>query len=650
MRVNNVVGFVKGNTSRGLTFNRKLREDEKKPYSETLNRALDYLGVQNRALIIHGSSFPAKLSSGEDQKIGTPYGQEEFLDFIKLHGFNSVQLGPDGKLNRKDTSPYTSSAFAKNPLFIDFTQLKSDEYVSILSDDEIDREASDIEIPNENYTYTDFDEANAISNTLLSAAWNNFQNKLNQGDNNAIRLNEEYQRFQQENSYWLNDYAVLDSIAKTYGTDHYPNWSQEDRELLKRVKQGDNNARNRYWQILNEDDNSNIYKFSQFLVDKQAKADLRARNITFIGDLLVGGSSFDELANEDIFLKGYKLGCDNGGPFNSPQTWGMSIVDPNKLFNKDGSLGPSGRYLKAKLEKALSNSSNIRIDHAIGLVNPYLYKEDTVVKAKKRDEHGMEKEYTIREKLHSGHLSELGIDRNHNFEKVLNRIVLPTMREHGIDPHKVVWEDLGWDRTGVFNKVFRDQEHLNGISGLMWVKSYEAPKDNWAYIGCHDNPPVQQMMHDSSVTSNEPWKLDYLAYSMYPAKYQGHEREQFKTRIKSNPREYINAKFADLLRSTKNIQISFMDFFGINKTYNQPGTVGNENWTLRLNPNYKDTYYKSLSHNDAALNMPEIVSMAVNAKVNDDIQYGKASYNKKHEIQPMINELNHWAGVLKEPE
>ena len=137
---------------------------------------------------------------------------------------------------------------------------------------------------------------------------------------------------------------------------------------------------------------------------------------------------------------------------------------------------------------------------------------------------------------------------------------------------------------------------------------------------------------------------------MYPADYQYQERMQFREKIKSNPKEYMKAKFADLMNSTKKIQISFMDFFGINQQYNKPGTVGNQNWTLRLNPNYKDTYYKSLSSDDNAINMPEILSMSVNAKVNDDIQYGKVNYNKRHEMQLLINELNHWAGVLKEKE
>ena len=649
MRVNSVVRLAKGNVSRGLAFGRNLREDEKRPYSETINKAMDYLGIQNRALIIHAPSFPAKLSSGEDQKTGTPYGQNEFLDFIKMHGFNSVQLGPNGKLNRKDTSPYTSSVFAKSPLLIDYSQLKSDEFASILSDEEINRKVSKIEIPEENYTYSDFDEANEISNALLNKAWINFKDKLSNGDDKAQKLNNEYEKFQQENAFWLNDYAVLDSIAESYGTDFYPNWNKEDRELIKKVKQGDYNAKNRYNQILSQD-SANVYKFTQFLVDKQAKSDAQKRDVSYIGDLLVGGSSFDELINEDVFLKGYKLGCNDGGPFNSPQLWGMSVVDPDKLFNKDGSLGPSGEYLKTKLEKALSDSKNIRIDHAIGLVNPYLYEENTVQYAQRPDENGNLVKYPIREKLHSGHISKLGIDKNGNFRKVLNKIILPTLKEHGIHPKDVVWEDLGWDSTGVFYEEFKNKEHLNGISGLMWNKGTEAPKDNWAYIGCHDNPPLQQMINDKSLTNQEPWKVDYLAQSMYPADYQYQERMQFREKIKSNSKEYMKAKFADLMNSTKKIQISFMDFFGINQQYNKPGTVGNQNWTLRLNPNYKDTYYKSLSSDDNAINMPEILSMSVNAKVNDDIQYGKVNYNKRHEMQPLINELNHWAGVLKEKE
>ena len=117
-------------------FQRKLREDEKPEFSKTMNEAFDYLGVKNRALIIHGSSFPAEKTSSSNKNlgnnyyvnvvknknpyIGTPFFNKEFLEFAKMNGFNAIQLGPNGKLNNTDNSPYKSSIFAQNELFIDY--------------------------------------------------------------------------------------------------------------------------------------------------------------------------------------------------------------------------------------------------------------------------------------------------------------------------------------------------------------------------------------------------------------------------------------------------------------------------------------------------------------------------------------------------
>ena len=100
------------------------------------------------------------------------------------------------------------------------------------------------------------------------------------------------------------------------------------------------------------ENNSQIeaYKFSQFLIDKQSRQDDKNRGqITYISDLLVGVSSFDEMIYADIFKKGYKIGASAGGAFNSPQLWDISLIDPDKLFNKDGSLGSGGEFIKNRL-------------------------------------------------------------------------------------------------------------------------------------------------------------------------------------------------------------------------------------------------------------------------------------------------------------
>ena len=47
--------------------------------------------------------------------------------------------------------------------------------------------------------------------------------------------------------------------------------------------------------------------------------------------------------------------------------------------------------------------------------------------------------------------------------------------------------------------------------------------------------------------------------------------------------------FAELFTSpAKRIQVFFTDFFGIGKTYNTPGTSGDQNWSLRLPNNFEE--------------------------------------------------------------
>ena len=78
MRIN-CVARVNANVGRNVAFQRKLREDEKSDYSNAINQALDYLGVINRAMVIHGPSFPAHGQI--EQNVGSPYESEEFLSY-----------------------------------------------------------------------------------------------------------------------------------------------------------------------------------------------------------------------------------------------------------------------------------------------------------------------------------------------------------------------------------------------------------------------------------------------------------------------------------------------------------------------------------------------------------------------------------------
>ena len=182
-----------------VNFGRKLKEEEKPEYSKTIHDALDYLGVKNLSMIVHGSSFP---SDNRDTAIGSPYskGADKFVDFIKMNGFNSVQLGPGGSIGKKDNSPYISKVFAKNELFIDLEPLKTKKYANILSEKTYNSlTTKNKETKDKNYNYTDFNKAFNNYDVALKEAYENFKTKVEAKDQDALKLNKEYQTFKEEN-------------------------------------------------------------------------------------------------------------------------------------------------------------------------------------------------------------------------------------------------------------------------------------------------------------------------------------------------------------------------------------------------------------------------------------------------------------------
>lgn len=657
MKITPITNPITPKRNNNVNFGRKLKEEEKPEYSKAIHDALDYLEVKNLSMIVHGSSFP---SDKRDTAIGSPYskGADKFVDFIKMNGFNSVQLGPGGTIGKKDPSPYISKVFAKNELFIDLEPLKSDKYASILSEKTYNElTTKNKETKDKNYNYTDFNKAFSNYTTAMSEAYSNFTEKVKNKDKNALKLNKEFEKFKKDNKSWVENDGLFKVLSKVNGSDDFEKWSDVDKNLPQNLKVGDKKAQERYNEIIKEhgkevEENS----FTQFIADKQLKDNTKHRKeigFNYIGDLLVGFNQSDVWANQGAFLKGWKLGCPYGGVDNSPQTWGIPVLDPKKLLNSDGSLGESGKLLKEKISYSLKNYDNVRIDHALGLVDPYIYKEDTVHKAPNGA--------VQRDRLWANNVSYMhDIDPNGNFKQVLNKIVLPTFKEFGVDKNEAVWEDLG-SSTPAFDWVYHNQENLPGITQTLWSRAENAPrKDNWSLVVSHDFEPASEMVQKDWVRNSDAWNVDYLSGYLNPDPVSGKERQEYKENIINSKQSRVTSKFTELFRGTKNLQIMFSDFLGINKTYNVGGQDSKDNWKLRVDNDFEDDYYRALQDkNSYALNMPEILAQAVRAKAGMDVaKTNNYDGNKANQLRddlnkklsPLISTLDKYTEVLKEKE
>lgn len=336
------------------------------------------------------------------------------------------------------------------------------------------------------------------------------------------------------------------------------------------------------------------------------------------------------------------MGCPNGGEY-GPQLWNIPVLDPKKLFNDDGSLGDAGLYMKKKLDASLDNFENVRIDHALGLIDPYIYDKNSV--------NGNDFSH-----FRANNISYMpDIDPDGSYKKVLNKIILPTLAEHGIDKDYPVWEDLCTD-TQTFNEIYHEKNHLPGITQLEYMRAENSQDDgDWGLVGSHDSDPATKMIKKDWVKDHDAWNIFYLAGFLNSNLKRAKYRDSFCKQIAENDSDRIKAKFAELFLTCKKIQISFADFFGIDKTYNEGGKENDTNWKLRLNKDYEDSYYKNLSsERPTALNMPEILKIAVQAKADMNAlkeaqRTGKEPQeNNSPEVENILNNLDKYEKILKE--
>ena len=242
----------------------------------------------------------------------------------------------------------------------------------------------------------------------------------------------------------------------------------------------------------------------------------------------------------------------------------------------------------------------------------------------------------------------------------VNEIVLPILEKHGIDKNYPVWEDLGTD-TPVFNEIYHKKNHLPGITQLEYMRAQDSQDpDDWGLIGSHDSDPAMKMIEKDWVRGHDAWNIFYLAGFLNSNPARAKFRDEFCKKIDNDDRERVKAKFAELFLTCKKIQISFADFFGIDKTYNEGGKENNQNWKLRLNKDYEDSYYKNLaSEHPTALNMPEILKLAVQAKADfnvvnsaqkNNIPTEELSPNNPPEVDRILENLDKYQRILEEPE
>jgi len=626
---------------------KEISKKEKTEIKKTIQKALKALKKKNLSMIVHGPSFPAV--QGQDYGIGSPntQGGQNFMSFLSDLGFNGIQLGPEGKTKSIDASPYVGTMFSNNPLFIDLYKLTQKDFAGILSSETFDR------IVNENPSKTNrtaYEYIYRNSDSALREAFNNFRKKLSEGDSKIQKLNSELQNFVEKNQYWLEKDALYEAISTKNGNDYWPMWTDElDKNLFNAEgKFSAEDVANRIAELKNnQKDEIEYYEFVQFIADmnKQHTKDFVLNNkMKTIADCQVAFSDRDYWANQALFLQGWNLGCPPDAFSDDGQAWGFRVMDPEKIFNKDGSLGKGGELLKARFSKMFEeNPGGVRIDHIIGLIDPFVYKSGKLPKP----EQGASRLYSSPEHAELGKYAlirikdlnqEVGPDSEKrvlsvsngqikDYARILENIVIEAAKEKGIGKESIICEDLGTITAPV--EAVMKKLKLSGIRMTQFVDPEVADhpyrikhtqSQHWAMIGSHDNQPLMSWVDELYNTNAIAPHAQNLSSDLK----ESHVKE-FENQIMNSPQTFLTAKFAELFASpAENIQIFFADFFGSRERYNMPGTSGSENWSLRIPNNYGCYYQEQLAKGEA-MNIFNVLITAIEAK-------GHAFAEKHNEI------------------
>ena len=576
--------------------------------TKLIQEALKVLGKDNLALIIHGSSFPAKF--GEDTGFGT-YNSEAGHNLINYAScvFNALQLGPAGKTKSSDSSPYCGTIFSGNPLFIDLKKLTEKEWDNILSEDTYNRVIANN--PKKDSGRTAYSYIHKAQNEALKEAWINFR-----GKSKSDKLVKKFTSFKKENKSWLDNDALYEALSIENGNDYWYIWKNEtDKNLLNPKSEDEKKIYEKRIEEIQKkyEDEIEFYKFCQFVLEcqnEETKKFALKRGIKMIADRQVAFSDRDAWAYQSLFLPGWYLGCPPDYFSKDGQAWGFPVMDPDKMYNEDGSLGEGGILMKNLYKKMFKEfPGGVRIDHIVGLIDPWVYKAGK----KPMPEQGAGRLYSSPE---HPELSKYAIAKNEDLDwsleadkekrvktlsdeqiqlygRLIEKIVIGAAKECGLDKNAIVCEDLG-TLTNPVAAVMKKYE-LQGMRLTQFVipekedhpyRCKNIPENVWNMVGTHDNNPIS-FWAESMINTHEGYlHAKNLVEDLFA---DAENKDDIIVRL-TQDKEYLKfVKLVEIFASkARNVQIFFTDYFQIDETYNTPGTSGDQNWSLRLPNNFEE--------------------------------------------------------------
>lgn len=610
-----------------------------------VGEARGVLGVRRLVFAIHDASFPGDADT--DLGHGSPYGRAglALLATVAQLGFDVLQLGPQGELSPGNTSPYEGAAFSRRALSADVAGLAEDEWGGLLPRAAIEEAAA--RRPAEGARRVPYEFAQPAQHELLRRA----ARALLAGGAGGARaeLDAELARFRSRNERWLARDALFECLQREHPTTSWTGWGDPDARLLHpEPGERDDFARRRTTLERKHRETIAEHAATQFLLHEQHRrfrSALADHGMRVYGDLQVAAAARDAWAWRPLLLQGYRLGAPPSRTNPEGQPWSFSLFDPSQ-FGDPERPGPVLELLAERMRKTFDEYDGLRIDHPHGLVCPWVYRSDDpdsfhavrhgarLFAAPDLPDHPALARYAIarRDQLADDPgvtrwddrwvtgLDPSQVDRY----ALLFDALVEGARSHGGGPDALACEVLSTlpyplgrvlARHGLGR--FRVTQKLDpGDPDDPYRLEHAVPED-WVMIGTHDTPPLWRLL-EAWDAERVAARAHYAAERLVPAP---EGRSAFAEALQRDRGLLAQAMLAELFASAAdNVMVFFADLFGMETSYNEPGTVSTENWSLRLPPTWHEEHLARLRRH-RALNVPLALALALRARgLRPDLQ------------------------------
>lgn len=622
-----------------LSFRRRLTAQELPRYTNAVKQGLKVLDKEV-GVIVHHSTTPSRtfLNTGVGSLLSKT-AEAFFIPFLVGHGITSIQQEPNYLRRKADPSPYDCISTSKNIYMIPLERLATNEYSNILSKQNLRNIVNSR--ANKDTNRVNYDKVFKDYNTTLRIAFVNYLNKIN---NNSLsqeeleplkKISGKISELKIEKGAELESHALYPILSHLNRSEDWKTWNDIDKKLyFERTPETDKRLdflRSKYKHEIE------FFVFKQALVEleiEKSNARNNEKGLKIIADTPVAFTPAEVWMNQDLFLDDIALGCPPDYFSKDGQRWGFPVIDPKKIFNNDGTLAKGGEFLKKRYESMFKDApGGVRIDHAIGLIDPFVYKPSEP----KMNDSNSGRLYSSPEKPF---LSKYARLTEEEYASIFEKIIFPAAEKMGVSKADIIAEDLGYLTEHVVNVI--NKLGLTGISIVQFgANGYSSPEKNVIMLGSHDNKSYIEytndfFKNDSGINGNRDYfmhKTHILAADTVPY---DKDENSYREELRYDKTKFITASFVDMFAGkAKRIQVFFTDLFGLAETYNIPGTK-KDCWTLRIPDNFEKVYSDNLKKG-LALNFPEVIATAIKHK-------GRDFANKYAEL---VKELENFAKILK---